>query len=484
LFTFAPTVRPNGWFALASVRKIRIAGLAEKGSSVTARTEVALAIDEILLVDSHEHLGLSGDVGVPDRETAPAERDWVEGEWDILRDLFGNYVAADLVVAGANPDTVQRLVDPSAGDIESRFSQVESVWEAVRHTGYGEGVRLIAAEVYGLDKLTLEGLERAQARLEELRRPGEMLRLLRETARLDHVQIDGNTWACEADVAEPDFYLHDLSWWDFCNGEIKSEAILRQTGIEVRTIQDLQEAMATVFRLFSPCAIAVKSQHAYNRTLEWKERSESEAGRALGVVLAGEGVDDETRLVLGDWCWARGVELAVEHDLPFKLHTGYYSRWSRMPVDRIRAGNLCELLRRYPDARFVLMHTAYPYTDELIAIAKHYPNVWVDMCWAWSIDPHGTLEFFRRFLHAVPANKLFAFGGDTFSPTNTFAYSIQARRWLTRALEKEVAEGDLTCEQAIRIAHRIMHENQYACFDIEGTRAALRAQAESVAVTT
>jgi uncharacterized protein len=106
------------------------------------------------------------------------------------------------------------------------------------------------------------------------------------------------------------------------------------------------------------------------------------------------------------------------------------------------------------------------------------------MCWAWSIDPYSSLEFLRRFLHAVPTNKLFAFGGDTGSPTNTVAYSIQARRWLTRTLEAEITAGDLTEQQAIRIAHRIMRENQYACFDIEGTRAAARAEPERAGVST
>jgi hypothetical protein len=76
----------------------------------------------------------------------------------------------------------------------------------------------------------------------------------------------------------------------------------------------------------------------------------------------------------------------------------------------------------------------------------------------------------------VPSNKLFGFGGDTFWPTAAVAYSIQARRGLQRALEAEIAEGDLTEPEAITIAHRLMHDNQYACFDIEGTRAAIRAQ--------
>ncbi len=85
----------------------------------------------------------------------------------------------------------------------------------------------------------------------------------------------------------------------------------------------------------------------------------------------------------------RGVSnLSIQHNLPFKIHTGYYAGYGGMPVERIKPGHLCGLLKQYPQARFVLMHIAYPYSDEIVAaIAKHYPNVYVDLCWAWSIDP-------------------------------------------------------------------------------------------------
>jgi uncharacterized protein len=119
------------------------------------------------------------------------------------------------------------------------------------------------------------------------------------------------------------------------------------------------------------------------------------------------------------------------------------------------------------------MHAAYPYGDELIALAKHYPNVWVDLCWAWATNPYSTGDFVRKFVHAAPANKLFAFGGDTYFPTNVIALAAHARRWLTRTLEAEVADGDMTEAEAIAIARRVMHGNQYECFDIVGTQARL-----------
>lgn len=444
------------------------------------RTDLGLEIDSLALVDTHEHLRpedqWAGDNAKLVEEMKHDGRPgWGDARPDILQDLFLNYVRSDLEVAGATKDALERLYDPAAGDLELRFSGIQDAWEAAQHTGYGEAVRLIAREVYGLESITPKNLETAQSKLQELRQPGQRLRLLQEVAGLDHVQIDDFEWACEPDASGPEFFLNDLSWSSFCRGALDPEQLRQVTGIEVATLDDLREAMAAIFRRYAPCAIAVKAQHAYARTLRWQERPDEEAARALAVVLAG-GDEEASRLALGDWCWARGVELAIEHHLPFKLHTGHHAGTGTMPIDWVRAGNLTPLLARYPEARFVLMHIGYPYSDELVSIAKHYPNVWVDLCWAWSIDRYSSEDFVRRFLHAVPSNKLFGFGGDTFWPTAAVAYSIQARRGLRRALEAEIAAGDLTEREAIAIARRLMRENQYACFDIEGTRAAIRAE--------
>src|SRR5260370_34206994 len=123
-------------------------------------------------------------------------------------------------------------------------------------------------------------------------------------------------------------------------------------------------------------------------------------------------------------------------------------------------GNHAPLLARYPASRFVLIHISYPYNDELVSVAKHYPNVWVDLCWAWSIDPYSSADFVRRFLHTGPSNKLFGFGGDTFWATSAIAYSIQARAGLQRALEIESAERVLTVAESIIILRRRMRNNR------------------------
>ena len=95
-------------------------------------TDLALHIQNVPLADTHEHLR--------------KESEWVENGPDILQDLFGNYVPADLIVAGARPEAMKRLMDAADPDLRGRFAGVRDAWEATQFTGYGEAVRLIAEQ--------------------------------------------------------------------------------------------------------------------------------------------------------------------------------------------------------------------------------------------------------------------------------------------------------------------------------------------------
>jgi uncharacterized protein len=425
-------------------------------------TELEANIQATPLMDTHEHL---------QKEDA-----YLAGKPDILVGLFSQYTSHDLRTAGLSEEGVKRLLDVSNPDVAGRFREAQPFWEAIQFTGYGEAVRLAARELYGLDAITPEGLAEAQGKHAQYFQPGGRLRLLQETANLDHVQIDDFVWACEPDRSGPDFFLYDLSLAGFASWWLELKAVADETGVEVRDLETLREAMAAIFAKYGPRAIAVKTQHAYNRTLLWRERPDAEVAPVLEKAIRGADLNEEERLCLGDWSLARGVELAEQHNLPVKIHTGHYAGNGYMPIDRIRPGHLSGLLGRYPNVRFVLMHIGYPYGDELVSLAKHYPNVWVDMCWAWSIDPYSSSDFLRRMIHAVPSNKVFVFGGDSFLPFIAVGYALQARRWLTRTLQAEIQSGDMTEAEAIRLSDRLMRGNQEACFDLAGTRAALREQ--------
>jgi hypothetical protein len=421
-------------------------------------TDLAQHIQITKLVDSHEHM--------------TKEDEYISNGPDVLGALFGIYIGDDLITAGASPDAVTRLLDSRDPDVAGRWNGVKDAWQHCRYTGYGEVTRKMARLIYDMDEINLDTIQAAQARNRLLRQPGERLRLLKDVANLDHIQVDDFVWACQPDASGPGFFFYDISWEQLTNGVIDVRALHDETQVNVIDVATLREAITALFATYGPYAIAVKAQQAYSRTLAWHKRSDSEVEPVLQRLLRGNALSDAERLCLGDWCLARGVEAALEHDLPFKIHTGYQAGTRTMiDPDRLRPGHLAPLLTRYSDARFVLMHTAYPYAGELLAVAKQFPNVYLDMCWAWSIDPHSAANFVRRVIHTVPINKLFVFGGDCFWPMATVAYAAQAREGLTRALQAEIDSGFLTEAEAIDIATRVMRENQMNCFNVERLRA-------------
>jgi hypothetical protein len=425
-------------------------------------TELAAFIASTPMVDTHEHM--------------VKERAYLEDGPDILQCLFSNYAQNDLIAAGASDAAVKRLVNKSDPDVSSRFLAVREAWEAMQLTGYGEGVRLVAKHVFGMHEITAEGIEKAAPLAVALQKPGERLRLLRDVAGLDHIQTDHFNLGVTPDASGPEFFLYDISWWGWSRGDMHADELLAETGIEVKDAASLRSAFEAVFEKYAAVAVAVKSQHAYDRTLQWQPRNDAEVEGVLARRLRNEAVSEPEANCLGDWALAQAAALCAKHNLPLKIHTGYAAGNRYMQLDRMRALHLAPLLGHYPHTRFVLMHNSYPHDHEIAALAKHYPNVWVDMCWAWSIDPHSATQFIRRMIHAVPANKLFAFGGDSFVPTASVGYAIQARAGLARALQAEVDDGHLTERQAISLARRYMQDNQRACFDLEGTRAAIHAQ--------
>nr|WP_309688452.1 amidohydrolase family protein [Armatimonas sp.] len=400
-------------------------------------TDLTAFIATTPLADTHEHLH--------------TEEKFLADGPDVLEDLFDHYTRADLAVAGASAEALKRLTDRNDPDLAGRFLGVRTAWEAIQHTGYGEAVRLTAKRVYGMDELAVEALPAAQKLAQSFRKPGERLRLLRDVANLSYVQIDDFRW--DWDPSDDNFFQYDSSVVGLVQGNVPEGCT---------TPEAVREHIGKSFARWAPKAVAIKSQHAYNRTLHWQERTDSEIAPLLGKSEPTEA----DKLALGDWMFARCIEEAIRHELPIKIHTGYYAGHSYMPIERIPSGLLTGLLRRYPEARFVLMHTSYPYGHEQIALAKHFPNVFLDLCWAWSIDPYATRDFVRHVIHAVPANKLFAFGGDSFWPNASVSYAFQARAWLTRALQAEVSEGLLTEKQALTLAARWMGGNQAACFNL------------------
>jgi predicted TIM-barrel fold metal-dependent hydrolase len=105
------------------------------------------------------------------------------------------------------------------------------------------------------------------------------------------------------------------------------------------------------------------------------------------------------------------------------------------------------------------MHMAWPQQEQLLALAKHQPNVVCEMSWAWTAAPRSAADFLERFLTTVPATKLLGFGADYQTVENVVGHAELARRGLERALRRLIDDGWMTVDDALRLVPLIMREN-------------------------
>jgi uncharacterized protein len=110
------------------------------------------------------------------------------------------------------------------------------------------------------------------------------------------------------------------------------------------------------------------------------------------------------------------------------------------------------------------MHTGWPQQEQLLSVAKHFPNAVVDLCWAWSLAPRSTTDFVQRFLTTVPASKLLCFGGDSMVVETIVGHAELARRGLQAALEGLVNDDWLTPDAALALVPQVMRGNALRIF--------------------
>ncbi len=432
------------------------------------RFEEILALAEATpFVDTHEHLleertRLAGPEGAA--QPARALRDFAV--------LFSHYADSDLLSAGMPKADYARFF--SAGvEPREKWRLVAPWYERSRLTGYMRNIRESLRILYGEDDLGEGNVERVSAAVDAMVRPGYYRRVLLEAAKVSYCQVNSLEDPLFMETAHPDLLAQDLSLVSLSTDLASFEAA-RRAGREARSLADWHAVIDWAFGSYGPRAIAVKSQAAYQRRLDYEDVSSDDAAPLFARFAA-----DRASLTAGelkalqDHLFNYCLRRAGEHRLPIKLHTGTYAGTGKMPLHRVRAnaGDVSELLIRYPDLRFVVMHITWPYQDEAIALAKHFPNAWVDMCWAWIIDPVAATRFLEEFLMAAPASKLLTFGGDYMPVELVPGHARVARMGIARALARLEEQGWLAGRETPALLARLMNGNAAELFDRERTLA-------------
>lgn len=419
-------------------------------------------INETPIADTHEHLLEESS------RLSPADM-W---RLDDIGVLFTHYANDDLVSAGLTPEEYQRVF-AKATPPDEKWQIIRKYWPHAKHTGYGLCVRESVRALYGEDDVTDANWEKVNEAVAAAIKPGFYREIIQGISKVDHCQVNSLEKFPFCETEMPDLLLQDLSTVSIST-EPNITVMSELTGIEVRSLDDWYQVIDWTFAKYGPKAVATKNQSAYVRTLDYTDVTKEEAASYFDRQFRAHVAPGTTGWrAIQDHLHNHVIRKAVEYNLPVKLHTGYYTATGYMPLHRVGAnpGDCSELCIKHPNARFVFMHTMYPYQDELIAIAKHFPNAFPDMCWSWIINPAATVRFLKEAIKAVPANKIFPFGGDHTQVELIPGHAAIARKGIAQALSELVDEGWLSKRDAEEAAVKLAHGNVRALYDIERCRA-------------
>jgi len=421
---------------------------------------VAEKVAKTALIDTHEHLieegaRLKGDPRL---------------HCDDWATLFDHYLNSDMITAGMAGDAYKKFFSRQV-DPRDKWKLLEPIWPAVKNTGYGQAVRIAIRELYGVEELGRETVGKVQAGYEKTRRRGFYRTILQEKAGIESCQVN-----CLSrpfmESAQPTLLMQDLSIVGmFAGPDLRGFG--GPTGIKVRGLEDWHRVIDWWFAKYGRYAVAVKSQNAYSRDIDYEQVPAEQAAPIFRKRLEKQPLSARERKALEDHLFWYAVGKATEYDLPVKLHTGYYAGQNYMPLGRLgrNPSSATDLCRRGPETRFVFMHIGYPYYEDMIALAKHYSNAYLDMCWAWIINPAAAKDFLKKYLVTAPANKVLTFGGDYTPVEPVLGHAVLARRGIALALSELMAEGWLGREDALELVDMIMHQNARRIFRLaEKTR--------------
>ena len=416
-------------------------------------------IEKIPLVDTHEHL--------------MSERMRINQKIDFFY-WFSQYASSDLVSAGMPKAGLEFLLDPNRS-LEERWEKFEPFWGAARTTGYGRVLQIAARDLFGVDDINSSTYIELSDKITASNYEGWYEVVLKERANIavsvlqpliDPTPLDGFDRRFFAPVYGLDTIITPTNRDELAALEV-------DFGMAIQSFNDLLIAMdAALERAINADVVALKVALAYNRTLRFDKTTKADAERVfnrlyrypVGTTRQAPISWDEAK-PLQDYLMHQAIRRAIIYDLPIQIHTGIQEGNGNF-LANAHPMHLVNLFIEYPQARFDLFHAGYPYQSEMAVLGKNFPNVYLDMCWLHAISPWVARQTLNEWIETVPANKIFAFGGDYIFVEGAYAHAQWARKNVAMVLTEKVETGYLVENEAVELAHLIFHHNAAQFFDL------------------
>ncbi len=424
---------------------------------------IAEYVNDLTIIDTHEHL--------------PNWEQELEQPVDFFNEYLSSYLRDDLISAGMRNEEMETL--SQCKTVRSGQAQLEEKWQIlkpylsrVENTAYYRQLDRTVEGLYGMhfpdSQTPWDSILELNKKFLADRRPGRFQEVLREKCKIETAIQDTFDLECDRRYYRP---VHRLDAFIFPETRQQLEQIETDTGIRINGFEDwLKACTQSMETAVENGAVAFKLGLAYARSLKYGHSTKSEAEKDFLDLF------EERHLS----AWRRGLyegeafqnymmhfvlHFAAEHKLVYQIHTGMQAGCPNFLANS-NPELLNDLFIEYPDIKFDIFHIGYPYHKSLAALAKMFPNVYIDMCWAHVISPYASRCALAEFLDTVPVTKINGFGGDSLFLDAVYGHQLMARENISMVLAQCVEEGIYSMGQAKKFAERILYQNPKELFGL------------------
>lgn len=414
--------------------------------------------DDIQVINTHEHQHYPSDYG--------------NYRFGFYHLLAASYLAADVCSAGAD-DLEWNRIDTL--DQEQLWNVYGKALDHIRNTSYYSQFAEGFKKLYGLKDpyFTRQNIDELSDEIREnykdyntwfdkaFRKSGYQLMFLDQYWKPFNRDIDHGHFALAFNIN-----LLVSSAAKKPGKGTEPFGLYREAARQNITIDSFDDYLAFCDTLFreniEKKAVCIKNAMAYSRTLFYEDVPYEEAkllyDKPSALLSSAESKKIE------DFMFHFLIKKAAAYDLPIQIHTGYLAGNGNM-LDNGYPLKLNNLFLKYPDARFIIFHGGFPWTGECAAMAKMFPNVYLDLVWLPQISRQEAVRALDLILDCVPYNKL-CWGGDCGLIEESAGALSVARDVVAEVLAGRVKRGLMTEEVAFEVSDGIFRQNAIEIFDL------------------
>lgn len=422
---------------------------------------------DIHLANSHTHL--------------PPESHWHDVPRDFTQIIA--YCIPDLMSSGMPKENLHTLTDGAEGlhvsygtpfkpDTRTALEKWEAVkpyWPLVRNTGSGMHARRVLELFFGCDDFTDETIPIIESKMAEMQK-----KTYKEF--FEEFKIDKTMGVAFGGSREnpPTELIPQQLFSDTYTQPISRDSITLLEQLSGMSIYSLDTYVAALdkyleYEIKEVGMIGFKWHTTpFVRENHFDVADEFEASKALDKILttitkgslySGFSRSYEEMKPLHDYLQNHLIQKAIEFDVPIQIHTGTFGASMGFKLQYSNPTLLTDMILRYPQAKFNLLHSSWPYSRELGEMARIFNNVFINTSWMQIISPESFKRFMKEWMLQVPINKILGFGCDEFSPLNTSACADIYRDLMAQVFAEMVEENLITEKDAIYMAQRVSRDN-------------------------